>query len=475
MNLKKIASGSSLVLLAMAGPAHAATTRYEFRIPLSTGAAAPPVNPGTPTTPPDEQGGGILSGVGFPMAFATQQVNSVGESLPFSIQNQGTRNLSVRAVTLSGDVANFFLSSDCAGKVLIPTGFCSGTVEFHATGSPESKEARITVDHDGTGAREFVASGVSVLPSVLTTAALNFPATPVGEDARAAVTVTNNGIGALALSGATLSSASSYALEAGTCATSLSPGASCTYGVKFTPAVVANAEGSLVINTAAGVRNVPLSGTGRLGALNFSASTVAVPKSFVNVKGESAVVTLSNTGNYPVSGLAFGDAAPFVIVSNTCGGALAAGANCTFKVALTPADAQTYSKILVVSGSQGLNSSIGLTGTGEALPPKADYVSGWLQSQMFRMSALETPPTVVFKNGGGGTVTVLSMKMVIEQGTMTADFVKGCGIGSALTAGQTCEVQMKSTPVVDSENTATITIETTAGQIIFKRKYQYFP
>lgn len=115
-----------------------------------------------------------------------------------------------------------------------------------------------------------------------------------------------------------------------------------------------------------------------------------------------------------------------------------------------------------------------LTGEGEAAP-KAEYVTPWLQSQMFTMSALENPANVVFKNAGGGTVTVLSLKMVIEEGVMTAEFVNGCGVGSVLTAGQTCEVQMRSPPVLGSNNYAQITIETTAGQTIFKRRYQYFP
>lgn len=317
-------------------------------------AVAPPVNPGTPAdptdpgTPPVEQGEGILSGVGFPMSFATQQINSGGESLPFSIQNQGTRNLSVQAVTLSGDVADFLLASDCVGKVLIPTGFCSGTVQFNATGSAEYKEARITVDHDGTGAREFVASGVSVLPSVLATAALSFPATPVGDDARDTVTVTNNGIGALALSGATLSSAPCYALEAGTCATSLAPGASCTYGVKFTPVVVANAAGTLVITTAAGVRSIHLTGSGLRGALSLSASTVAIPKSLLNTASSSALITLSNPGNYAVSGLSVTTKSPVSVTGSNCGTTLAAGASCTFKASLTPTVAKTYTETLSV-------------------------------------------------------------------------------------------------------------------------------
>lgn len=168
-------------------------------------------------------------------------------------------------------------------------------------------------------------SGSGTVSASVSPNSLSFGSATVGSSSTKTVTVTNTGTANLVITAINITG-SAFIVPGVTLPLTITPGASYTANVVFTPQAVGSASGSasVVSNLASSPTVVPLSGTGvstPIGTLNVSPASL----SFGNVNvGSSASknVTLSNSGtatvnvqSISVTGLGFsiGKATPFAV------------------------------------------------------------------------------------------------------------------------------------------------------------------
>jgi hypothetical protein len=222
------------------------------------------------------------------------------------------------------------------------------------------------------------ATAVSLSP-----ASLAFGNQSVGTTSTAqTVNLSNTGNAALSITSLTVkgTNGSSFA-QTNTCSKSLAPGAKCTISVTFTPATSGSDTASLSItdNASGSPQTVSFSGRGAAALASFSPTSLAFGNQPVGMTSSVQAVTLSNTGNAPLSiaSLALtGTNASDFDQSNTCGSSLAAGANCTIVVMFTPSVTGTEAASLSISdNSSGSPQTVSLSGAGTH-----DVILSWTAS-----------------------------------------------------------------------------------------------
>jgi hypothetical protein len=207
------------------------------------------------------------------------------------------------------------------------------------------------------------------------------------------------------------------------------------------------------------------------GGAGTATSTAAVPASPVatfsagtltfiaNVGGASAAaqtVMLSNTGTVPIaiSGVAVGgtNAASFS-QSNTCGPALAVGANCSIAVSFAATAAGSYAGTLAVADNAGASpQTLALIGTETA--PTVSLSSSALTFTTPAESTSATQ-TVTLSNTGNGALTVSGITL---GGANVANFTERSTCGTSVAAGGSCTISVSLTAFLAMSYAGSVTV-----------------
>ena len=239
---------------------------------------------------------------------------------------------------------------------------------------------------------------------------LAFGAVQVGGSATATLTISNPGESTLTWSG--LSTGNNVFTPSALSGT-VAAGGSATVTLTFTPAAVTSYSGTLTVTSDAtsGTSTATVSGTG-------SATSVGETRilglsgnlAFGNVDlGTSATttLTLSNTGNSPLtwSGLSTGHPA---FTASAASGTVAAGGSATVTLTLTPAAATSISSTLTVTSdaTSGTNTAT-VSGTG-ITATRFIELSGNLDFGDVQVGTSATR-TLTIRNIGNSTLTVSGM------------------------------------------------------------------
>lgn len=192
------------------------------------------------------------------------------------------------------------------------------------------------------------------------------------------VQVTNVGTGPVTLGALSVGGPDAARFAAATtCTGSLSPGASCSVSVVFTPSAAgpASATVTLASNASNAPTAIAVGGTGTADAVAV-ASLSATDLAFGTQPIGSATVLqvqVQNTGgtNLAIGSVAFAGAAEYSFVSNDCGGAnLAPGATCTVGVRFQPVSAGFRAGTLTfASNASNSPAQVAVTGSGFAPTP----------------------------------------------------------------------------------------------------------
>ncbi|MGH7078812.1 MAG: choice-of-anchor D domain-containing protein [Terriglobales bacterium] len=208
---------------------------------------------------------------------------------------------------------------------------------------------------------------------------LVFPATAIGSSsASQSLSITNTGNQTATLSG--LTAAPDFPNQpAGTCALApdsgqtLPAGASCSLAYALVPTTAGTLQETAVLSdnslNAAAEQNISLSGNG-LGPVAAAAPAgLTFPATGVGVTAAAQTVTLSNSGNEPLGVSAIQGSGDFS-VTNDCGAALQARAQCAISVAFKPAATGNRTGTLTVRDNSGNDASavqsVALSGQGVA-------------------------------------------------------------------------------------------------------------
>ncbi|HKM47221.1 MAG TPA: choice-of-anchor D domain-containing protein, partial [Terriglobales bacterium] len=178
-------------------------------------------------------GSGTL-GVTNPLSFTpatlafTNVVVGTSSTKTVTVKNVSASSVNVTSVSASGD----YSVSGCVG-VLASGGTCTLTATFSPSTNGTIKGSLALVDGTSVSPEVLNASGTAVLPLTISPASVGFGGETVGVTTSShTVTLTNHTAGSLSL---TIGASGDFATGGGTCGASLGAGASCTFGVTFTP------------------------------------------------------------------------------------------------------------------------------------------------------------------------------------------------------------------------------------------------
>ncbi len=393
----------------------------------------------------------------YSLQFAATAVSSISQAQTVLLRNMGSAALSISSITASG---NFAETNDC-GSSLAAASSCTISVTFTPTAQGASSGS-IAVADDASGTPHTVAlsgvgdggsSGSPAADAVLTPGSLTFSSTPVGRSGLSqSVTLTNAGNASLTISNIQTSGDFS---QTNTCSNSLSAGSSCSISVVFTPSTEGTRTGNLTVtdNSQTSTQTVSLTGTGTAGTLVVTSSSLTFSSVQVG-SSASQSVTLSNTGNGPVSinGLQItGDYAQI----NNCPSPINGGANCTISVVFTPTTTGTRNGTLTLtSGAQNTQQTVSLSGTGIQGDLVVSPTS--LAFSSTPLGTLSASQVVTLKNSGSASLSLSGVQIA-------GDYKDTNNCGTTLAVGATCTVSVTFTPTATGILSGSLTISSSVG------------
>lgn len=154
--------------------------------------------------------------------------------------------------------------------------------------------------------------------------------------------------------------------ETTACSSPLVPGTTCSITIVFTPTARYARTGTLVISSSqiSQTDTVTLSGTGTVAIAQLSPGSLNFGYQRLNAPSASQNVTLSNTGDGPLTLSTIFTTGPYS-QTNHCGSSIAPGTGCNIAVVFTPTARGTVNGTLSITGNQqGTAPVTALVGTG---------------------------------------------------------------------------------------------------------------
>jgi hypothetical protein len=193
--------------------------------------------------------------------FGTQDIGTTSASRPVTITNFGGSPLNFSGISATD---GFVQTSDCATS-LVAGAKCTVTVSFAPTAAgPASGTLTLNDDSGNLGTAQSVTlTGTGTLPRSLTVspASLNFSGYTIGDNPSQTVTVTNTSSASVGIAGIALNGDPSFS-AGNNCASVLSPGATCSVVVTFTPVAYGTFTSTLVVTESSGAQEtVSVTGT----------------------------------------------------------------------------------------------------------------------------------------------------------------------------------------------------------------------
>jgi hypothetical protein len=353
------------------------------------------------------------------------------------LTNQGTAPAELTGLTPSPD---FSVSSDCPSTLEIG-GSCHLQVGFTAlkagTAPAYDLVAKAQADVSGHLMLQGTVNGKGDAPvPVISPNSLNFAEVPVGQSATKTATLSNPNARAVVVKSLGIDISSDVYRQSNDCGDTILPQASCTVTVTFTPKSFGARSGRVRVDSEGASTPLALEGVGqqavllvsptalRLGALPWPSGTV------------SRSVTLVNSGNIPLTGLAVSNTDPRIAVDyGDCTSSLGPNKGCSILLQYTPSGLGIISSSLQILSDAG-NATVSFSGA------------------VVKLTA--SPTSLTFEDTEVGqatanqavTVTNLGPDAVPLDGLSIAagDYQQANNCGTSLGAGSSCMVAVRFVP-----------------------------
>jgi hypothetical protein len=236
-----------------------------------------------------------------------------------------------------------------------------------------------------------------------------------------------------------------------------------TFNVEFAPAVGGSVTGTLSIVTNTwwnSTISISLSGTGvAQPTANLSPPSMTFASQALGSTSSAQAATLTNSGgttlNITSIALTGANASDFA-QTNTCGGSVAGGANCTISVTFTPAaSGSRTASVSITDNASGSPQTVSLSGTGTGT---ATLVSLSPTSLAFGNQSLGTTSAaqaLTLSNTGNAALSITSLALT---GSNASDFAQTNTCGSSVAAGANCTIAVMFTPSVTGTEAASLSI-----------------
>jgi hypothetical protein len=272
----------------------------------------------------------------------------------------------------------------------------------------------------------------------------------------AAQTITVTNFGGSNINGLTLSATGPFS-QTSNCPTVLTPAASCTVLVTFTPVTAGAASGTIgVIDDSYNqgtAQTLLLSGTGTTPAATIAPASISFSSQVLGSSSKASNVTVQSSGTGPLQVANVSVTGPFT-QTNNCSGSIAPAASCTIAVTFSPTVTGSISGVLTITDNAGTQ-SVNLTGSGSA-PVTFSYTS--LSFGTLAQGNTSAAKTVTVTNRLSTLLTFAGIS--VPAGGPFALSSNTCG--TAIAAGATCTVGITFTPTALGVVTGTLTFTDTA-------------
>ncbi len=314
---------------------------------------------------------------------------------------------------------------------------------------------------DGSNNTLSFSIGQTVIPPVatrtlsLSTGTLTYlPQNVNTTSAAQSVTISSIGTAAVNLSPIAPPSGD-YTVSANTCGATLAAGSTCSVSITFTPTATGTRTGTLSIadDATGSPQTVTLTGLGQTQLLTLSTSLLTYAAQNVSTTSPAQSVTISNTGTATVTLIAIptptGD---YSISANTCGGTVAAGANCSVSITFSPTAIGTRTGTLTIT-SNATNGpfTVNLTGIGQT--KLLTFSSNLLTYPGQLLNTTSAAQSVTISSTGN---TAVSFNPIAAPSGNYAISANTCP--AILAAGTNCSVSITFTPTVGGTNGGSLTI-----------------
>ncbi len=299
----------------------------------------------------------------------------------------------------------------------------------------------------------------------------DFGAITVGQSSNSKlVTLTNTGGQALSLTSVSIigvNSSDFVATPNCSLPTVLSPNATCTISLIFSPTAAGTRQASLAAtdNAPASPQSIPLSGSGTSplpavtlvpGSLTFTSTTAGSTSPAQNITVASA-----GTATLHISSVLLGGSNPTDFqIASACSGSYPVSSTCNIAVTFAPLGTGQRTATLTISDdAPNSPQSVQLTGIGAAPPPGTPVVKLTPNGVFFgsvTQGAAVAAQTITLISSGTGPLHIASVAL---GGTNSSDFsVTNNCIAPAYVVGVTCTISLSLAPVATGARSAFITI-----------------
>jgi hypothetical protein len=414
-----------------------------WQIPLLTAAtAAQPIISLNPTS----------------LAYGTQSIGTASTLQTITVTNTGFAPLTISLVVATGD---FNETDNCEAAPIAINQTCTVQVIFLPTATG-SRPGILTVYGNVAGGQAtatLLGTGSPASAIVLDPVVFTFPSTALNATSAVQnITISNISNAAVGLHAATIAGGD-FRITVNTCGSSLGPGVGCTVGIAFTPTATGTRSGTFSMTDDAGTQTASLSGVGTSPATDaLSPLALTFGTQQIDTASLAQQITLSNTGDLPLTLIAGQITSGDFTVVNSCGNSLNPHSTCSMNVAFAPKNVGALSGVLSVS-DQYRTQTVALNGIGIA-PPGVSLAP---------FSTVVFPATGVGLQSSPQTVTLtnnVSVPLSIQGISLNGDFVllpSGSTCGATVAAYAACVLQVAFTPSVGGPRSGSLTVTDSAG------------
>ena len=377
------------------------------------------------------------------LTFGSQAVATASTAQTITVTNNGGAPLVVSTLATTGD---FNETDNCAGTTIAVGLTCTIQVRFLPTATG-SRTGLLTVYGNVAGGQATAAlSGTAnaAAPIVLNPVLVTFPSTTIGATSAVQnITISNTSGAAIALQTPSVSGVD-FKMTANTCGASLAASTGCTVAIAFTPTASGTRSGTFSISDDVGTQTASLSGIGTSPATDaLSPLTLTFASQQITTASAAQQITLTNSGDLPLTLIAAQITAGDFTVVNACGNSLNAHSTCSMNVGFAPKNVGTLSGQLTVS-DQYRAQTVTLAGIGLA-PPGVSLAP---------FSTVSFPATGVGVQAAAQTVTLTNnggVPLLVQNIGITGDFMIVPGsntCGSTVAVSAACTMQVAFAPTV---------------------------
>lgn len=288
----------------------------------------------------------------------------------------------------------------------------------------------------------------------MTPATLDFGDVRTGQTLVLTSVLKNTGTAPLIISG--FSTTGAGFTSANNCSTSVAAGTSCTITVTFKPVGVQGVRTgavNLTANGASGDVTLALTGNAVRPAAAMSRTSVAYPNMLVGITTAAEVVTVTNSGNLPLTIASVAVTGDYAQTNDCPAEPIAAGASCTVSVTFTPtATGNRAGTLTVTTDADDSPHTASLSGKGEHL-----QISGTTSQTVSVQNTATYPLTLKASTGFTGAVNLTC------TGAPARTTCAFSNAAPTLAAGGTAAVSVTVTPAP----TTTTASAGRVGQMVF--------